>query len=58
VERDRERRGVRGVGVRVDRGPRGVLLKFKDGMGEGYDWVESGSFDTGWQVPYYAESVG
>jgi hypothetical protein len=49
---------VRGVGVQVDRGPRGVFLKFKDGMGEGYDWVECGSFDTGWQVPYYAESVG
>ena len=35
-----------------------VLLKVKAGTGEGYDWVECGSCGAGWQVPYYAESVG
>jgi hypothetical protein len=31
------------------------LLKVKDGAGGGYWWVECGTCDTGWQVPYYAE---
>jgi hypothetical protein len=35
-----------------------VLLKVKDGSGGGYWWVECGSCECGWQVPYYAESVG
>jgi hypothetical protein len=35
-----------------------VLLKVKPGLGEGYDWVECGGCGAGWQVPYYAESVG
>ena len=34
-----------------------VLLKVKPGLGEGYDWVECGACDAGWQVPYFAESV-
>jgi hypothetical protein len=34
------------------------LLKVKPGLGEGYDWVECGACGAGWQVPYYAESVG
>ena len=34
-----------------------VLLKVKPGMGEGYDWVECGACDYGWQVPHFAESV-
>jgi hypothetical protein len=25
---------------------------------DGYDWVECNACDIGWQVPYYAESVG
>ena len=25
---------------------------------DGYWWVQCGACDTGWQVPYYAESVG
>ena len=33
-----------------------VLLKAAPG--EGYDWVECRACDAGWQVPYYAESVG
>jgi hypothetical protein len=34
-------------------------LKVKDGAGGGYWWVECGSCECGWQVPYYAEeSVG
>jgi hypothetical protein len=28
------------------------------GAGGGYSWVSCGGCDTGWQVPYYAESVG
>jgi hypothetical protein len=35
-----------------------VLLKIKDGAGGSYWWVECGACDTGWQVPYYVESVG
>ena len=35
-----------------------VLLRVKPGMGEGYDWVECGACDAGWQVPHYAERVG
>jgi hypothetical protein len=42
----------------TDRGVLKVLLKVKPGMGEGYDWVECGACDAGWQVPHYAESVG
>jgi hypothetical protein len=35
-----------------------VLLKVREGQGEGYWWVECGACETGWQVPYYAaESV-
>ena len=34
------------------------LLKVKPGLGEGYDWVECGCCEAGWQVPHYAESVG
>jgi hypothetical protein len=33
-----------------------VLLKVKPGLGEGYDWVECGACDAGWQV-HHAESV-
>ena len=25
---------------------------------DGYDWVECGACDIGWQVPHSAESVG
>jgi hypothetical protein len=25
---------------------------------DGYAWVECSACETGWQVPYYAESVG
>jgi hypothetical protein len=25
---------------------------------DGYDWVECNACDIGWQVPYFAESVG
>jgi hypothetical protein len=35
-----------------------VLLRVKDGAGGGYWWVECGACAIGWQVPYYAESVG
>jgi hypothetical protein len=35
-----------------------ILLKVKPGLAAGYDWVECGSCDAGWQVPHYAESVG
>ena len=35
-----------------------VLLRVKPGMGEGYDWVECGGCGAGWQVPYFAKSVG
>ncbi len=36
-----------------------VLLKVKDGAGEGYWWVECGACDTAWQVANYAaEKVG
>jgi hypothetical protein len=35
-----------------------VLLKVKPGMGGNYSWVECGSCAMGWQVSYYAESVG
>jgi hypothetical protein len=35
-----------------------VLLKVKPGLREGYDWVECGACGAGWQVPYYAGSVG
>jgi hypothetical protein len=34
-----------------------VILKVRDGAGGDYWWVECGSCDTAWQVPYYAESV-
>jgi hypothetical protein len=33
------------------------LLKVKDGAGGSYWWVECGACDTGWQVPYYAETI-
>jgi hypothetical protein len=36
----------------------GSLLKFRPGMRGTYSWVECGSCAVGWQVPYYAESVG
>jgi hypothetical protein len=36
-----------------------LILKVRDGMGEGYWWVECGACDFVWQVPHYApESVG
>jgi hypothetical protein len=35
-----------------------VILKVRDGAGGGYWWVECGSYDAGWQVTHYAESVG
>jgi hypothetical protein len=35
-----------------------VLLKVREGAGGGYWWVECGSCEIAWQVPYYAESVG
>jgi hypothetical protein len=35
-----------------------ILLKVKPGLGEGYDWVECGAYEAGWQIPHYAESVG
>jgi hypothetical protein len=35
-----------------------VLLKVKPGAGGGCDWVECGTCGAGWQVLYYAESVG
>jgi len=34
-----------------------IVLKVKDGAGGSYWWVECGSCDTAWQVPYYAESL-
>jgi hypothetical protein len=34
------------------------LLKVKDGAGGSYWSGECGACDMGWQVPYYAESVG
>jgi hypothetical protein len=34
------------------------MLKVKPGLGAGYEWVECGACDAGWQVPHYAESVG
>jgi hypothetical protein len=36
-----------------------VILKVRDGAGEGYWWVECSACDTAWQVPHYAaETVG
>ena len=35
-----------------------VVPKVKDGAGGNYWWVECGTCDTAWQVPYYAERVG
>ena len=36
-----------------------VILKVRDGLGEGYWWVECGACATSWAVPHYArESVG
>jgi hypothetical protein len=35
-----------------------VLLKVGEGAGGGYWWVECGSCECGWQVPYSAENVG
>jgi hypothetical protein len=35
-----------------------VVPKVKDGAGGYYWWVECGTCDTAWQVPYYAERVG
>jgi hypothetical protein len=35
-----------------------IRLKVQDGAGGGYSWVTCGGCDMGWQVPYYAESVG
>ena len=35
-----------------------ILLKVKDGAGGNYWWVQCSACDTGWQVPYIAESVG
>jgi hypothetical protein len=34
-----------------------VLLKIQEREGD-YWWVECGGCEAGWQVPYYAESVG
>jgi hypothetical protein len=34
------------------------MLKVRDGAGGYYWWVECGSCDTAWQIPYYVESVG
>ena len=31
-----------------------AILKVRDGMGEGYWWVECGACECGWQVPHYA----
>jgi hypothetical protein len=31
-----------------------MLLRVKDGMGDGYWWVECGSCESAWQVPHYA----
>lgn len=34
-------------------------MKVRDGLGEGYWWVECGACATSWAVPHYArESVG
>ena len=33
-----------------------VLLKVRER--DGYWWVECGSCEAGWQVPFYAESIG
>jgi hypothetical protein len=30
-----------------------VILRVRDGAGGGYWWVQCGTCDTGWQVPYY-----
>jgi RNase P subunit RPR2 len=35
-----------------------LILKVRDRAGGGYWWVECGTCECGWQVPYYAESVG
>jgi hypothetical protein len=34
------------------------VLKVKEGADGGYWWVECGTCECAWQVPYYAESVG
>jgi hypothetical protein len=34
-----------------------VILKVKDGAGGDYWWVECGTCDCAWQVPYYAEKI-
>jgi hypothetical protein len=31
------------------------VLKVKEGLGDGYWWVECGSCDTAWQVPHYPQ---
>jgi hypothetical protein len=35
-----------------------ILLKGQAGPGEGYDWVECGGCEAGWQVVHHAEGVG
>ena len=52
------RAGSANTSPKTDPAVLGLLLKVKPGLGEGYDWVECGSCGAGWQVPYYAESVG
>jgi hypothetical protein len=39
-------------------GRHGQEGKLQDGAGGDYWWVECGTCECGWQVPYYAESVG
>jgi hypothetical protein len=34
-----------------------VLLKIRERDGD-YFWVECGGCETGWQVPFFAESIG
>lgn len=41
-----------------DRAVLKIVLKVKDGAGGSYHWVECGSCECAWQVPYYAASVG
>jgi hypothetical protein len=38
--------------------PNVLRLALKAVERDGYWWVQCGACDTGWQVPYYAESVG